>query len=166
MLSLTIKDTKSFMSQLLIKEVFDVFPLSEAVIKTANSYTISGEINRDFFSEEEFNSLAEKKYTRWNTIKPFCFSLIKGSKVPSYMKIVFLLPEETVTKLITESNAGLAPNDVNGLFWNIKYTEGKVSIVTGTSIKIFTMDKTLEHSFDSYTKSFLFAHGMDFEEIS
>lgn len=52
MLSLTIKDTKNFMSQLLIKEAFDGLFLSEAVIKTANSYTISGELNKDFFSEE------------------------------------------------------------------------------------------------------------------
>ena len=55
MLSLTIKDTKNFMSQLLIKEAFDGLFLSEAVIKTANSYTISGELNKDFFSEEEWN---------------------------------------------------------------------------------------------------------------
>lgn len=33
MLSLTIKDTKNFMSQLLIKEAFDGLFLSEAVIK-------------------------------------------------------------------------------------------------------------------------------------
>ena len=40
MLSLTIKDTKNFMSQLLIKEAFDGLFLSEAVIKTANSYCL------------------------------------------------------------------------------------------------------------------------------
>lgn len=88
MLSLTIKDTKNFMSQLLIKEAFGRLFLSEAVIKTANSYTISGELNKDFFSEEEWNELPEKSYSRWSSIKPFCFQLIKGSKVPSYMKMV------------------------------------------------------------------------------
>lgn len=165
MLSLTIQDTKNFMSQLLIKEVFDSFHLSEAVIKTANSYSISGEMNKDFFSEEEFNNLPDQQYTRWTAVKPFCFSLIKGNKVPSYMKIVFLLPEDLVAKLIAESDAGLAFNDINGLFFNIKYAEGKVSIVTGTSIKIFTMDKTLEHAFDSFAKSFLMEHGINFEEI-
>ena len=78
MLSLTIKDTKNFMSQLLIKEAFDGLFLSEAVIKTANSYTISGELNKDFFSEEEWNDLPEKSYSRWSSVKPFCFRLIKG----------------------------------------------------------------------------------------
>ena len=63
------------MSQLLIKEAFDGLFLSEAVIKTANSYTTSGELNKDFFSEEEWNELPEKSYSRWSSIKPFCFRL-------------------------------------------------------------------------------------------
>ena len=129
MLSLTIKDTKNFMSQLLIKEAFDGLFLSEAVIKTANSYTI------------------------------------KGSKVPSYMKMVFLLPPEQVTKLLSDNQTALTPDDINGLFLNIKYQDGAVSVVTGTSIKVFSLDKTLEHSFDAFAKDFLFSHGMDFEEV-
>ena len=120
MLSLTIKDTKNFMSQLLIKEAFDGLFLSEAVIKTANSYTISGELNKDFFSEEEWNELPEKSYSRWSSVKPFCFQLIKGSKVPSYMKMVFLLPPEQVTKLLSDNQTALTPDDINGLFLNIR----------------------------------------------
>ena len=121
MLSLTIKDTKNFMSQLLIKEAFDGLFLSEAVIKTANSYTISGELNKDFFSEEEWNELPEKSYSRWSSVKPFCFQLIKGSKVPSYMKMVFLLPPKQVAKLLSDNQTALTPDDINGLFLNIKY---------------------------------------------
>lgn len=166
MLSLTIKDTKNFMSQLLVKETFDSLYLSEAVIKTANSYTISGELNKDFFSAEEWNLLSEKTYSRWSVLKPFCFQLIKGSKVPSHMKIVFLLPEETVTKLLLESGTELTANDINGLFFNMKYQNGTVSVVTGTSVKVFSLDKTLEHAFDAYAKTFLFEHGMDFEDAS
>lgn len=166
MLALTIKDTKNFMSQLLVKDVFDTFYLSEASIKTANSYTINGEVNRDFFTGEEFEQLTDKKYSRWTSIKPFCFSLIKGSKVPSFMKIVFVLPDELADTLIAENDNGLTTNNINGLFLNIRYLDGAVTIVTGVSLNIFTMDKSLEHSFDSYIKSFLFEHGIDFEEQS
>ena len=165
MLSLTIKDTKNFMSQLLIKEAFDGLFLSEAVIKTANSYTIRGELNKDFFSEEEWNELPEKSYSRWSSIKPFCFQLIKGSKVPSYMKMVFLLPPKQVAKLLSDNQTALTPDDINGLFLNIKYQGGAVSVVTGTSIKVFSLDKTLEHSFDAFAKDFLFSNGMDFEKV-
>ena len=135
------------MSQLLIKEAFDGLFLSEAVIKTANSYTISGELNKDFFSEEEWNELPEKSYSRWSSVKPFCFQLIK------------------VAKLLSDNQTALTPDDINGLFLNIKYQDGAVSVVTGTSIKVFSLDKTLEHSFDAFAKDFLFSHGMDFEEV-
>ena len=83
MLSLTIKDTKNFMSQLLIKEAFDGLFLSEAVIKTANSYTISGELNKDFFSEEEWNELPEKSY---------CDGLLSSHSASGSSKAVRSLP--------------------------------------------------------------------------
>lgn len=91
MLSLTIKDTKNFMSQLLIKEAFDWACFYLKPCKNSHSYTISGELNKDLFSEEEWNELPKSPILRWSSVKPFCFQLIKGSKVPSYMKMVFLL---------------------------------------------------------------------------
>jgi len=81
------------------------------------------------------------------------------------MKMVFLLPPEQVTKLLSDNQTALTPDDINGLFFNIKYQDGAVSVVTGTSIKVFSLDKTLEHSFDAFAKDFLFSHGMDFEEV-
>ena len=51
MISLRIKDTKVFMSQLLIKDTFDRMLLSEATIKTACSYTINGQINKEYYSD-------------------------------------------------------------------------------------------------------------------
>ena len=81
------------------------------------------------------------------------------------MKMVFLLPPEQVTKLLSDNQTALTPDDINGLFLNIKYQDGAVSVVTGTSIKVFSLDKTLEHSFDAFAKDFLFSHGMDFEEV-
>ena len=59
MISLTIKDTKTFMSHLLIKDTFDNMLLSEAAIVTGNTYNINGSINRSFFSDDELASLAK-----------------------------------------------------------------------------------------------------------
>ena len=65
MISLRIKDTKVFMSQLLIKDTFDRMLLSEATIKTACSYTINGQINKEYYSDEEWDNLNnnEKSYS-------------------------------------------------------------------------------------------------------
>ena len=92
MISLRIKNTKTFMSHLLVKDTFDNFLLSEADIKTSCSHSIDGQINRAFYSDEEWETLEgdARRYELWLNQKPFCFSLIKGSKVPSSMKIVLL----------------------------------------------------------------------------
>lgn len=165
MISLTIRDTKVFMSHLLIKDTFDKLLLSEATIATANTYNINGAVNKDFFTKEELSELSETEYTPWSRIKPFCFSLVKGSKVPSGMKLVFLLPHDMVEKLLTDSNCNFNVSDVNGLFLNIRYADGTVTIITGTSLNIFSLDKSLEHFFDSYIKSFLDGVEINYEQL-
>lgn len=82
MISLRIKDTKVFMSQLLIKDTFDRMLLSEATIKTACSYTINGQINKEYYSDEEWDNLNnnEKSYSEWGNIKPFCLVLLRVIK--------------------------------------------------------------------------------------
>ena len=154
MISLRIKDTKVFMSQLLIKDTFDRMLLSEATIKTACSYTINGQINKEYYSDEE-----------WDNIKPFCFSLIKGNKVPAAMKLVMLASYELVTDIIAKNNIAVMPENVNGLFINMKYQEGHVDIITGTSLNVFTLDKQLDTAFDQYIKTFLANACLDFEEL-
>lgn len=165
MISLTIKDTKSFMSHLLIKDTFDQFLLSEAVISTANTYTVNGSINKDFFSADELEDLGNSTYSAWNTVKPFCFSLIKGNKVPVGMKIIFLLPDYLTDELLEKSQTEYNINNINGLFLNIKYANGAVTIVMGTSLNIFSLDKTLENTFDSYVRHFFEDAGISYEEM-
>lgn len=165
MLSLTIKDTKAFMSHLLIKETFDCMLLSEAAISTANTYIINGSVNTDFFDEDELASLDNRKYSYWSSLKPFCFSLIKGNKVPVSMKIIFLLSDNEAFRLFSDNISDYSFSDVNGLFLNLKYSNGSVTLVTGTSLKIFTMDKTLETAFDKYIKLFLEQNGISYEEF-
>lgn len=166
MISLTITEVKKFMSHLLIHETFDQFYLSEADINTANHYSINGEVNKSFYSNEEFEALPDKKYSRWATIKPYCLSLIKGSKTPSSMKIIFVLPDELTSKFLADHESSFSPNDINGLFLNVKYTDGALNIITGTSVSVFTMDKSLDHDFDSYVKEFLDRSGIAFEETN
>lgn len=166
MISLRIKDTKTFMSHLLIKDTFDNFLLSEANIKTSCSYSIDGQINRSFYSEDEWNELDtdKRQYSSWLKQKPFCFSLIKGNKVPLSMKIIMLLPSDEITNILNNIETGLSVNNINGLFINIKYQDGHAYIITGTSLNIFSLDKTLDNSFDTYIKSFLSDKGLDFED--
>ena len=164
MISLVIKDTRTFMSHLLIKDTFDSMLLSQAELNMAYSFTIDGSINRDFYTQEEYDELDNKNYSSWSIIKPFCFSFIKGSKVPSSMKIIFVMPDSVTERIIAESGASLNLTDVEGLFINIRYKDNTVTIITGTSLKAFTLDKSIEHSFDNYIKLYLEHCQIDYEQ--
>lgn len=164
MISLIIKDNRAFMSHLLIKPTFDSLLLSEAAIATANTYTISGAVNPEFYTTEELEELDNRKYSTWQDIKPFCFSLVKGSKTPTTMKIVFLLPDALCSTVLESSSASFSLEDINGLFLNVRYHDGQTLIVTGTSLSTFSMDKSLDKAFDEYVRHFLANSGIDFEE--
>ncbi|WP_099466496.1 DUF5721 family protein [Konateibacter massiliensis] len=165
MISLQIIDVKDFMSKLLISDTFNKFLLSEATITTYNTFTIDGHINKDFYSTEELEEkdLTGQEMSYWEILKPVCFELIKGKKTPLGFKIVFLLSPANVEKLLSQSNISLSPNDVNGLFLNIKYSNNSLSCITGTSIKVFSLDKTLEYEWDSMVQKFFKAHEIAFE---
>ena len=53
-----------------------------------------------------------------------------------------------------------------GLYLNIHFENGRLSCVTGTSFKTFTLDKTLEHVWDEYAERFFIHKGIDFEKRS
>ena len=75
-----------------------------------------------------------------------------------------LLSSSDTLKLLNDSEALLSYVNINGLFINIRYQDGHADIVTGTSLNIFSLDKTLDSSFDSYIRNFLIDNGLDFEE--
>lgn len=167
MTSLHIVDVKDFMSKLLLSDIFNRFLLSEAEITTFASFSIDGKLNKDFFSEDELiqSNLENMNYSYWETLKPFCFEIIKGKKTPAGFKIVFMLSPSNVERLLLKSSIPIRHEDINGLFLNIKYTANSLSCITGTSLKIFTLDKTLENEWDLMVQKFFKAHEIPFEVL-
>lgn len=168
MLACKIKDIKSFTSKLLIKEDFDKFAVSEAVIMTYNSFIVDGHLRKEHFSDEEWEAMSGERFSMWETIKPFCFQAIKGKKTPESFKIVLLLSETEKNVFfdkLDEKPANITAANINGLFLNIKYENGELYITTGTSLSIFVIDKTLDNAWAAYVKRFLSEHEIDFEEV-
>jgi hypothetical protein len=166
MISLKVIDVKAFMSSLLVHNVFDNFLLSELDIGTFNQFHISGKINEDYYSTDELEILGGRKYSVWSEVKPTAFSLLKGNKLPLSIRIVFLLSPSNTENVLKKSGLSIPISDINGLFLNIRYDKGILSLVTGTSIKTFTMDKSLEHEWDSNVKTFLKHYEIAVEENS
>lgn len=166
MLACKIRDIKSFTGKLLIKDDFDSFAISEAVIMTYNSFIVDGHLRKEHFTDEEWEALGGERFSKWETIKPFCFQAIKGKKTPESFKMVLLLSESEKAAFfekMEEKLPNIAPSNVNGMFLNIKYENSELNITCGTSLNIFTIDKTLDNAWAAYVKKFLDEHEIDFE---
>ncbi len=164
MILLHIKDIKTFMNKLLVADTFDSLLLSEAVLLTSITYSIDGKINSGFYTDDELATQCSAAYSTWAFAKPKCFELIKGKKLPLAMKFVFLLDESASNAIIASSSVQISPENISGLFINIRYNQDGLSIITGTAVKTFTMDKSLDKALDAYVRKFLSESGIDFEE--
>ncbi|MDF2608676.1 MAG: hypothetical protein K0R92_150 [Lachnospiraceae bacterium] len=164
MISLKILEIKNFMSHLLVHNVFDNYLMSELDITTFTSFHISGKLNHEYYSSDEAEMLNGRRFSLWSEIKPFAFSLLKGNKLPSSIKIVFALAPENIDKLLTKYSVPFKSEEVSGLFLNIRYENGNLYLISGTSVQTFTLDKSLEHAWDSYVKTFLKHYEIAYEE--
>lgn len=156
MRSYQIQDIKDFMKKLLIIDTFDTFLLSEASITTYASFHIDGSFHPEYLSSAEAEALTVERsgYTLWKRARPFFFELTKGKNTPLNFRIVFRLAPHNVGKLLAQAGVSLRPEDVDGLFLNIHYDGTNLTCISGTSLRIFSLDKTLEHAWDSMLEKF------------
>lgn len=168
-----ITNIRQFMNKLLLDNAFDSFLISEAIIKTGNSFVIDGHLNKEFYSSAEIDDMeSEAKnegrifsntLSRWSAIKPFALSLMKGKKTPVYFKMSFYLAEENIIKLLSSLDTSITANDIDGLSLIVKYSEEELTIVSSASLKIFSLDKSLEKYWDDMVIKFLSSHSIEYE---
>lgn len=170
---LKISNVKNFMNTLLIETTFDSFLVSEAIVKTFNSFVIDGHINEGFFSDTELNELSAEakkegriyssKLSRWSAIKPTVLSLIKGKKTPLYFKMSFYLAGENICKLLLNADTSITTNDIDGLSLIVKYVDNELTVTSSVSLKIFSLDKSLEKIWDEMVMKFLASNNISFD---
>lgn len=133
--SINSDSVKLFMSKLLKSEAFDSFEVRNIWLETIVKYEIKGDINRDYLDDNE-----DRVFVKWKEIKPYVLSLIQGCKRPKFLKIVLSLEKRKVEEL-----------DKNGqaMFLNLVYENNQVLGTTGTSQKVFSMDKKLEITWEN-----------------
>ena len=135
MVALKIEEQKAFTAGLFIGEIFDKFLVREAEIVTYNQFTIDGKVRQGYFSEEELEENRIEEYSSWKTLKPVCYSLIKGKRLPESFRIVFQMPPAARDRFVTGKVPGIYPDQVGGLYINIQYENHEMICVTGTSMK-------------------------------
>ena len=168
MIALELTDVKDFMNKLLRSEIFDHFLMQEAVITSAATYTLSGQLTKGFYTEEELEELNLKgcRFLPFSMLRGNCFDLIKGKKTPSGFRFVFLLSPGNMEKTLSAIGSSYKPSDVTGMYINLKYQNQLLSLTTGIAYNIFSTDKTLENEWDKMVMKFLKQNEIAYEELS
>lgn len=165
MIVLKLTDIKDFMNKLLRTEIFDHFLLQESTITQNVTYTIHGQITKEFYSKEELEEmhLTDYRFLPFSMLRANCFDLIKGKKTPASFRFVFLLSPENMEKTIRSVDSTYTPSDITGMYVNLKYQNQQLTLTTGISYHIFSTDKTLENEWDAMIMKFLKQHQIPFE---
>ena len=154
MLALKITDTKAFMTKLLAGDTFDTFLFSEGSVTTFTTFLIDGTWHPEYFGEGD-------PVMTWRMIRPVLYNIIKGKHTPIHMRIVLKLADYNAEKLLKSSGLSLTKEQIDGLFLNLTYAKDEASITTGTSLRIFTLDKSLDRVWDDMVSRFLQAKGIE-----
>lgn len=166
MIALSLPDTRTITAHLFLKETFDRFCLIEGEITTFNTFHIDGHIHRDFFDTDETaedTGSEPPAYSRWSSLREHCLNLIRGKRTPLGFRFVFSLSPENIARVTGQSGSAVRPENVQGLYLNFHFDGTSLTCVTGTSFRIFTMDKSLEHIWDEMAQKFFRQHQIPFE---
>lgn len=155
MVALKMEDLKGFTSKLFVRDTFDRWLVREASVTTFNTFTIDGRVRHGYYTDVELEENKIEEFSAWKVIRPVCFSLIKGKKLPGGFRITLQLSPDDTERFLTETGLDYCADQIGGLYLNIRYEDGVLHGVTGTSLKIFTLDKQLEVEWDEAVKRFL-----------
>jgi len=141
--------TKLFMQKLLSDSAFDAFACRSAMVSSFARLELSGAPDRD-----ESGETAQKPvYNPWSTLRPFVAQFVRGGGRPKGMKLVFALGADEMESRFPEASA---------LFLNIHF-DGAVTLTTGTSRRSFSLDKSLDHAWETHIQAFLTANNITYE---
>lgn len=169
MTAIQITSMKNFMNKLLVSDTFDCFLLEEAVIGTANTFTIDGHINRDFFANDKAEGIADEKasdrdFRPWSEIKGLCFDLIKGKRTPLFFRFVLQLMPEKTAALLEKENCELDSSQIKALVLNIRYDGTKAVLTTGVSYQTFVLSKEPDIIWDRALLKYLDRKGIEYTD--
>lgn len=166
MIAIEISEIKNFMGELLISENYDQLLLEKAEVLTSFRLEISGKRNKNWYDQEHWQRMeqlagSDASWMTWKECKPVILQYIKGKQPPDKMRIVLKLQRKQADALMRESGAQQVYQAYQpGLCLQIRYEQGSLQLVTGTSFSEFSMDKTVEQAWDDIVRKRLEKSGL------
>ena len=158
MLNIKIENTGDFIRKLVNTDMFDSFLLVDAVIRSGSTYHINGGLNKEFYDDDELKLLPSTIYSAFSANRHLIYDMIKGKNKPLGFKIILILSDQAVTKIIEQNNLAITSDDVANFSLNIIFDGNKLNLTALASLKTFSTDKSTEELWDSYIKLFLKKH--------
>ncbi len=149
------------MAKLLVSDVFDIFRLQEASLITSVTYNINGRLHPDFFSPEERENLTEE-FISWAEMRPKLFELIKGRNTPVSFRLTLSLDNDKMLALMAKESPEGHSDALKAMVINIRFENGSIAIMTGTSYDSFVLDKSEEKIWDKAFAGFLSSKGIEY----
>ena len=165
MIALKVEDLKIFTSRLFTGDTFDRWLVREVSIVTFNTFTIAGHIRQGYYSDQELEENQIEELSAWKVIRPICFSLIKGKKLPESFQITFQLSPADTAVFLKYAQLDFTVEQVNGLYLNIRYESGALHCVTGTSLNLFTLDRQIEIEWDEAVRLYLKEQKLPYTQV-
>lgn len=161
-----ITEIRDFMTKLLLKDCFDDFRLLELSVTTHISYHIDGKEHPAYYdtTENESSKDQQEDHVSWKELRPLCYSLIRGKHTPLQMKIVFMQNRKYIEEMLAHTSLNFDPQDIKGLYLNCQFDHGALICTSGSSLGIFTMDKSLDYAWNNWIENFFKENQIDYSE--
>ncbi len=101
----------------------------------------------------------------WMRMRIYVASIVRGSHTPISFRIVLKMARKSIESVIRHSGVSFSADQVDGLFLNIVFQHGEVTCTSGTSMKTFTLDKSLDHAWDDMVLKFFAAKNIEAEKL-
>ena len=155
MIALQVQDVKEFMSRLLIGNRNSMPSGCVKPVTTFVTYNIDGSLHKEFFdSNRRKCSLRQSAPSHRGRDQTLLLLHHERKHTPLHFKIIFQLSRQNVEKAACGKRTFLETADVFGLYLNLQYDGSHVTCTTGTSLKTFTMDKSLDRVWDEMVTKF------------
>ena len=152
MIQIQLNSIKEFMNQLLCSNYFDDFSCIRGEITTFNTFTMDGFIHKEYHSSQDENQdsphFDEPQYSIWADLRDYSYSLIKGQRPPLCFKFVFRFPHREIEPFIARHHLESNTEEIQGLYFNVRYENQHLYITTGTTQKSFSLSKDIENAWD------------------
>ena len=146
-------DVKGFMNRLLREDILDQFEVRGVEMALSTRININGALEAptpedDTEPEAKPRSLG---YATWESLRPLIFAIIKTGAKPKQIKIVFSYKSSDAKEIHQNAAA---------LFLNMVYEGDAVSFTTATAQKEFSLEKSLDDSWDEWVRGFFVRKGI------